>query len=202
MRNLSVARRASTVPGLSAPGPEQSSRTLPMRMDDPYDRVRAAGGRSTSGATRPEVLPMTDTTTPQGVEGDDTATTIDADRDAVGPAHGRLDDLRLRLHQRPRPVAAAVRQGHAAAVGRLGPHRLDGRRRLGESARRPRREHHDRRHTVVGADERARTRRSAAPPGRMAVLTVPPRRAGRVDVRVEDRQHRPDDGREVYAARR
>ena len=109
---------------------------------------------------------MTDTTSNPTPTGEQTPATIDATASAWGlPAAGR-DDLRLRVHERPRPAAAPVRQGHTAPVGRVRPHRLERRRRLGEPARRSRREHHALRHAVLGADERPRTRRGAPPPGR------------------------------------
>src|SRR2546430_6199314 len=51
--------------------------------------------------------------------------------------------------------------------------------------------------TVLGEDERPGARRGPPQPGRVAVLAVPARRAGRADVRVEDREHGSHDRRQV-----
>ena len=154
--------------------------------------VRTAINRTERGGDMTSADEMNRSTEPRPTEA-----TIDLTAQCVEPPGRGFDDLRLRLHERARPAAAPLRQGHAPAVGRVRPDRLERRRRLREPARRSRREHHARRHAVLGEDERPRAGRGPPQPGRVAVLAVPARRAGRADVRVEDREHGPDDRREV-----
>ena len=100
------------------------------------------------------------------------------------------DGVRLRLHRRPRAAAPPVRQGHASSVDRQRPPRLVTRGRPREPGRLARRDHPDLRHRVVGQDDRGRARQPPSARRGVAVQPVHARRAGRADVRGEDRADR------------
>ena len=115
-------------------------------------------------------------------------------------AAGRADQVEVRRQDRDllylgirrfaRGVAAALRQGQEAAMGRRRTDRLVARSRPREpdDARRPR--HPDLWHRHLEPDDRAGAPRGAPPPAGLADLAVHARRAGRADRHLEDRADR------------
>ena len=160
-------------------------------------RVSLAYSPRARGTANQEVARVSDTTTPGADDGRETAATIDLTANQWGlPAAGSTifdfdytsgRDQLLRLYDKGtrRQWVASDRIDWTVDVDWENP--------LGVP---------DASISLAGTSywERmndTRARRSAPSPGRVAVLAVPPRRARCAHVRVEDREHGPDDRRQV-----